>query len=154
MLAIPVFRARVAPVLNWCTKVLVFPEEMADRSSGREIVLREPNPFDLLRILYKEGVGTLICGALSSELLHFGEHLGMQIIHGVAGDIADVLRAYREQELDQPSFRLPGSQKRAGKGGPGGFCLCPHCGLKVPHEQGIPCTRIRCSKCNETMVRA
>jgi L-ascorbate metabolism protein UlaG (beta-lactamase superfamily) len=30
MLAIPVFRARVAPVLDWCSKIILIPEEAAD----------------------------------------------------------------------------------------------------------------------------
>ena len=112
MLAIPVFRSRVAPVLNWCSKILVFPGEMANSVCEREIVLSDPNPFDLLRLLRKEGVETLICGALSSEVLHFGQHLGLRIVHGIAGDIGDVLRAYREEQLDQPSFWLPGYRGR------------------------------------------
>lgn len=210
MLAIPVFRARVAPVLNWSTTILVLPDETADSSCGREIVLRDANPFDLLQILHKEGVETLICGALSSDILGFGEHLGLQIIHGVAGGIDDVLRAYREKALDQPCFRLPGCRakrrygdgrlaaenrgecgdepgrstlksrgpsnaqggkkpgqdlekasnpgarpgsEKEGRRGPGGVCICPHCGMKARHEQGIPCTQIRCSGCNGMMVR-
>ena len=38
MLAIPVFRARVAPVLDWCSKIIIFPEEGAEcriRSTNR-----------------------------------------------------------------------------------------------------------------------
>ena len=173
MLAIPVFRARVAPVLDWCSKILVLPEHKVDRASGREIVLLRTNIFDLLRILQNEGVETLICGALSSEVLSFGKHLGMQIIYGVAGDIDEVLCAYHEEQLDQPCFRLPGCrgkrQYRKGKAcegnrttdcpdeegrtGPGGFCVCPHCGTRVGHEQGIPCTQVRCSECNAPMMR-
>jgi predicted Fe-Mo cluster-binding NifX family protein len=154
MLAVPVFRARVAPVLNYCSKILVFPADMHDTACGREITFLNPNPFDLLRILHKEGVGTLICGALSPEVLSFGEHLGMRIIHGVAGEIGEVLHAYREKRLDQPSFRLPGCCAQ-GDGYPGettGFCLCPFCGRRARHGRKTPCTQIRCSKCNEPMV--
>lgn len=112
MLAIPIFRNRVAPVLNWCSRILIFCEDTTGSTHGREIQLLNPIPFDLLRILHDMGVCTLICGALTPELLSFGKHLGMEIIHGVAGDIDDVLRAYREQRLDQPSFRLPGCRGR------------------------------------------
>lgn len=176
MLAIPVFRERVAPVLNWCKKVLIFPDKEAESASGREIALTDPDPFDLLRVLRKEGVETLICGALSSELLGFGEHLGMQIIYGVAGDIDEVLDAYRKNRLDRPSFRLPGCrpgrryrgggvcvesqsgdrpgiENATGRCGPGGSCICLHCGTKVRHEQGIPCTQIQCPNCKGAMVR-
>lgn len=37
--------------------------------------------------------------------------------------------------------------------GPGGFCLCPACGHKVPHRQGVPCFEEKCPKCGATMTR-
>jgi len=108
-LAIPVFRSRVAPVLNWCSKIHIFPECIEEADSCQEILLFNVNAFDRLRMLQEEGVRTLICGALSSDLLSYGDSLGLRIIHGIAGEIDDVLNAYRTQTLDQPRFRLPGS---------------------------------------------
>ncbi len=53
-----------------------------------------------------------------------------------------------------------GSGKGAGKGrmggfglGPGGFCVCPNCGEKVSHAQGIPCNKMKCPKCGTVMTR-
>ena len=37
--------------------------------------------------------------------------------------------------------------------GPGGHCVCPACGYKIPHERGAPCFELRCEKCGESMVR-
>jgi hypothetical protein len=37
--------------------------------------------------------------------------------------------------------------------GKGGFCLCPKCGEKVPHNQGQPCQETLCPKCNTKMFR-
>ncbi len=41
---------------------------------------------------------------------------------------------------------------RRGKG-PGGFCVCPNCGERVPHERGVPCMQVKCPKCGTYMVR-
>jgi predicted Fe-Mo cluster-binding NifX family protein len=108
MLAIPVFRARVAPVLDWCSKIIIIPAEGFDASSAREIDVMEENRFRLLRTLLEQGTKTLICGALSTGMLNYGESIGLEIIHGVAGDIEEVLRAYHDQKLDQPKYWLPG----------------------------------------------
>jgi hypothetical protein len=111
-LAIPVFRSRVAPVLNWCSRMLIFPTDLAAGGSGQEILLPDMSAFDRLRMLQKQGVSTLICGALSPDLLQYAGHLGLHVIYGVAGDIEDVLGAYRNQRLDHPHYWLPGCKGR------------------------------------------
>lgn len=45
-----------------------------------------------------------------------------------------------------------------GKNDGGGFgvngdCVCPKCGTKQAHSQGIPCTSQNCPKCGNKMVR-
>jgi hypothetical protein len=37
--------------------------------------------------------------------------------------------------------------------GPGGNCVCPSCGEKVPHKQGVPCFNLSCPKCGVKMAR-
>jgi predicted Fe-Mo cluster-binding NifX family protein len=111
VLAIPVFRARVAPVLDWCSKILIFPEEGADFKSHRQIVVVEKNIVRLMQTLREQGIETLICGALSPETLNYGESIGLRIIHGIAGEIEEILQAYREKKLDQPKYRLPGCRR-------------------------------------------
>ena len=37
--------------------------------------------------------------------------------------------------------------------GPEGYCVCPKCGAKIPHERGVVCTLISCPQCGEKMVR-
>ncbi|MGO9313099.1 MAG: NifB/NifX family molybdenum-iron cluster-binding protein [Syntrophobacteraceae bacterium] len=118
MLAIPVFRSRVAPVLNWCSKIIIIPDEGSDAESGREIDVMKENMYRLMSSLREQGITTLICGALSPEMLSYCESIGLKIIHGIAGDIEEVLQAYREQTLDQPQYWLPGCRgQRRYKGG-------------------------------------
>jgi hypothetical protein len=50
--------------------------------------------------------------------------------------------------------RGSGQGRMGGKGlGPGGYCRCPSCGTKVPHQQGIPCYQQSCPKCGTKMTR-
>jgi predicted Fe-Mo cluster-binding NifX family protein len=107
MIAIPVMRGRVAPVLNWCSRMLIFPASPAE-SAMQELWTPELGASERLQLLKERGVQTLICGALSLDLQNCAVGLGFKIIPGVAGDIEKVVEAYRQNRLNQPEFWLPG----------------------------------------------
>ncbi len=37
--------------------------------------------------------------------------------------------------------------------GPGGNCVCPSCGKKVPHQRGTACYEVKCPRCGAAMTR-
>jgi len=37
--------------------------------------------------------------------------------------------------------------------GPAGYCVCPNCGKRVPHQRGVPCYQMKCPGCGTTMTR-
>ena len=37
--------------------------------------------------------------------------------------------------------------------GPQGMCICAKCGARSVHQQGIPCTKLKCPDCGQTMIR-
>ncbi|MDK2848067.1 MAG: hypothetical protein PWP34_1420 [Desulfuromonadales bacterium] len=43
--------------------------------------------------------------------------------------------------------------RRKGRSGPPSHCFCPACGVKIPHEPGMPCFKQRCPKCGSPMTR-
>ena len=40
--------------------------------------------------------------------------------------------------------RMGGNRPGAG---PVGHCVCPNCGAKASHQQGVPCYSVNCPKC-------
>lgn len=53
----------------------------------------------------------------------------------------------------QRKGRFKGEIETAKGEGPGGYCACPKCGYKIPHERGVPCSTILCPKCKTNLVR-
>jgi hypothetical protein len=48
-----------------------------------------------------------------------------------------------------------GGGRGSGSGfGPGGYCVCPGCGRKLPHERGVPCFQVKCPSCGMSMTRS
>jgi len=45
-----------------------------------------------------------------------------------------------------------GGGTRAGAG-PDGYCVCPQCGEKTPHQPGMPCMDMKCPKCGIPLRR-
>jgi len=44
-------------------------------------------------------------------------------------------------------------KNKGGAFGVGGYCVCAKCNNKVPHQQGVKCTTIKCPSCGHVMVR-
>jgi hypothetical protein len=51
------------------------------------------------------------------------------------------------------SGRGQGGGMGGGGMGAGGFCICPKCGNRYPHQQGVPCLKERCQDCGAALVR-
>ena len=53
----------------------------------------------------------------------------------------------------QRKGRFRGEVETATGEGPGGYCACPKCGYKIPHERGVPCATLECPKCKTPLER-
>ena len=108
MIAIPLHQSRVAPVLDWCSTIVLIPKNVCKSWQEAERLSVKSNVFDLLRLLHSRAVSPVICGAVSPHALCYGQHLGLEFICGISGAIDEVVEAYQAGSLDQPRFRLPG----------------------------------------------
>jgi cation diffusion facilitator family transporter len=43
--------------------------------------------------------------------------------------------------------------EKAEGGGPGGWCVCPECGYRIPHQTGVPCSTLQCPNCKSKLER-
>jgi hypothetical protein len=53
----------------------------------------------------------------------------------------------------QGQGRGPGRLGGRKAAGPGGNCICPGCGHRMPHRVGQPCYDVTCPKCGAKMTR-
>jgi transcription initiation factor IIE alpha subunit len=37
--------------------------------------------------------------------------------------------------------------------GPGGYCICPKCETRLPHQEGVRCQDARCPQCGAKLLR-
>ncbi|MFC1566672.1 hypothetical protein ACFL4A_02400 [bacterium] len=37
--------------------------------------------------------------------------------------------------------------------GPVGYCICPSCKTRVPHQRGCPCYTVECPNCGNKMIK-
>jgi hypothetical protein len=61
-------------------------------------------------------------------------------------------RGARRRPEDNSGGRGRGRGNKPGIG-PGGNCVCPNCGHKIPHKTGERCADVTCSECGTKMIR-
>jgi predicted Fe-Mo cluster-binding NifX family protein len=106
--AIPIFRSRVSPVLDSCTRVLLVDVEKNREIERKEIYLDELSLTERVTIFQKSRVRTVICGGISDILQNMLRSLDIALVPGIAGEIDQVVAAYLSEGLDKPQFRMPG----------------------------------------------
>ena len=58
--------------------------------------------------------------------------------------------------FNQGSGRGRGMGRGHGSGmgmGGNGYCVCPSCNYRIPHQRGVPCTQTICPHCHKPMIR-
>jgi predicted Fe-Mo cluster-binding NifX family protein len=161
--AFAAWNERIAPVFDVARQICVVVAE-SGRIVGetREVLIDDAPARKALR-LAELGIGTLVCGAISRELELLVAARGVTVVSFVAGDLRKVIDAWVRGRLTKDAFTMPGCRgrgdrrlgRRGGPGvaGPGGSCVCTHCGHQEAHERGIPCMQKRCPACNFALTR-
>lgn len=96
-------------------------------------------------------VSDTLRAALVSEI----EHLVYVVTQIESGDVTigyyrpTFGRRYRWKQQHEKTIPSAISSQS----GPGGYCICPHCGYTVVHQKGVPCASVLCPRCNTALER-
>lgn len=106
--AVPEHQGRIAPVFDTCKRILIFMqthEEAVQVSEEDWADLRPHNRADRLRELE---VDLLLCGGISCWIEERIARQGIKLVPWLAGELTDILRAYRTGTISDPCYAMPG----------------------------------------------
>lgn len=120
-----------------------------------------------LELVLGLNVDAIIVKGMGPRALQAFQENGVSVLTGEVNTVKEALDAYVKGQLlnltepckeagHQPTL-TEASMYRGRMGGyglgPGGECVCPRCGYRIPHIRGSPCFQIRCPQCGSFMTR-
>jgi len=109
-IAIPIFRHRVSPVLDTCTRLLIIDYEGQTEVDRREVAFDMYAPSERMEMVKKLNPDAVICCGICEGFDRMLQVAGIRLICGIAGDVQQVAEAFLCNRLDAPCFRMPGFQ--------------------------------------------
>ena len=107
-IAIPIFRHRVSPLLDTCTRLLIIDYEGQAEVDRRELAFDMYSTSERFEIVKKLNPDAVICCGISDVFDRMLQGAGIRLICGIAGDVQQVAEAFLCNGLDAPCFRMPG----------------------------------------------
>jgi predicted Fe-Mo cluster-binding NifX family protein len=106
--AFSIWNQRIAPVFDTAHEI-----HLVDYAAGRvEVVstykLADTDLAQKINWLLQQGVGALVCGAISRLLQEKLIAAGIKVVPFVAGDVHRVMEAYLDDTLKRATFMMPG----------------------------------------------
>jgi len=106
--ALPVFKKKVSPVFDTCTRVILVDIENNREIDRKELYLDSLSLTERMTLLLKSGVSVVICGGISDVMEKMIVGKNIDVIGNITGEIETVLKGYLARELGRPQFQLPG----------------------------------------------
>ncbi|MDB4264936.1 hypothetical protein N9893_02605 [bacterium] len=106
--AIPVFRSRVSPVFDCCSRVVLIDLEQNREIERTEITCQNLSVLERVNLLIESGVTLVICAGISQSFYDQLVAAEISAIPGIVGQVDEVLSAFRCDRLDNSCFGMPG----------------------------------------------
>ena len=107
-----VWEGRVSPVFDVCREVLILDIDNGQVATSSRQTLSSAEPCNKAQQLVHCGVSTLICGAISNEVLRDLQFKGIQVIAFIAGEVDSIIAAFTAGNLPNARFTMPGCMQR------------------------------------------
>jgi predicted Fe-Mo cluster-binding NifX family protein len=107
-IAIPIFRSRVSPVFDTCTRLLLIDFEDNRVIKRTEFDLDNFSLRERLQVVAKNDVAVIICGGISDVFHAILSNSNIRLISGICGNVDEVIKAHIDDRLDNPCFFMPG----------------------------------------------
>jgi predicted Fe-Mo cluster-binding NifX family protein len=116
-LAIPTRKDRISPVFDSAGQILVIDLEEWKELSRCVAPLPEGSLAGRVARLKELAVVVLICGGISRTLRQMIEADGIRVYPWTAGNVEEVLEAYRQGKLNEAEWLMPGCGDRERRAG-------------------------------------
>jgi len=107
-IAIPVFKSRISPVFDSCSRVLLVDLEHNKETKRAEITFEDLSVLERLRMLSRLGITNVICAGISQSFHDQLTAAKISPITGIVGEVDEVLSAFMCEGLNDPRFYMPG----------------------------------------------
>lgn len=107
---------RIAPVFDTARQIRLVEFDSGNIVSQIQDVLPNGLPLEKASRLVELGTHTLVCGAISQSLQALIVGHGIVVIPFVAGELGEVIQAWREGNLINDKFVMPGCCGRGLRG--------------------------------------
>jgi predicted Fe-Mo cluster-binding NifX family protein len=105
------WHGRIAPLFDVAQTALMVQTEAGGLSEEKTVGLPLASPLSKVAFLAEQSVDLLVCGAISRPVREAAEAGGIQVHPFVAGDIREVVDAWKNGRLDETGYSMPGCRR-------------------------------------------
>jgi len=107
-IAVPIFKSRISPVFDTCTRMLVIDCDKGKEIQRHEVYLDKLSLYERQRILAGLNVNVFICGGITDTFQKMIKTPDNRFITGRTGRVEEVLSAFISGKIHTKNFQTPG----------------------------------------------